>query len=68
NQDAKELQRIAHTLKGSASIFHALPATDAAVRVELAARRGDLQGATRDVRDLIVEVERLVHHLRGIGT
>ncbi|MBL8491719.1 MAG: response regulator, partial [Rhodocyclaceae bacterium] len=59
NKDAKELQRIAHTLKGSSSVFHALPATDAAVRVELAARRGDLQGATRDVRDLILEIERL---------
>ncbi|MBL8486121.1 MAG: response regulator [Rhodocyclaceae bacterium] len=62
--DAGALQRVAHALKGAVSIFHALPATDAAIRVELAARRGDLKRAAIDVRDLVAETESLVQHLR----
>ena len=62
--DRETLQRVAHSLKGSVSIFHALPATDAAIRVELAARRGDLKRAAMDVRDLVAETESLIQHLR----
>ena len=64
--DADRLMRAAHTVKGAVAIFDALPATDAAIRVELAARRGDLAVARRDADDLRAETRRLAKYLAGL--
>jgi two-component system sensor histidine kinase/response regulator len=61
--DRETLMRAAHTLKGTVAIFDALPATDAAIRVELDARRGDLEAARRDAVELRAETERLAKYL-----
>ena len=64
--DRELLMRAAHTVKGAVAIFDALPATDAAIRVELDARRGDLAAARRDVAELRAETERLAKYLAGM--
>ncbi|WP_176592245.1 Hpt domain-containing protein [Sphingobium sp. EM0848] len=46
-RDARELQRAAHSLKGTAHIFAASAATDAAFRLEAMGAEGDL----KDVED-----------------
>jgi len=43
--NAAQLERAAHRLKGSVSIFGALEATEAALELENIGRRGDLQQA-----------------------
>jgi CheY-like chemotaxis protein/HPt (histidine-containing phosphotransfer) domain-containing protein len=43
--DAAHLQRAAHSLKGSAAVFHAQPTVDAASQLERLGREGDLKSA-----------------------
>lgn len=58
-RDAPALQRAAHSLKGSARIFVALPATEAALELETMGARGDLSGAEERWVVLGHEIERL---------
>jgi PAS domain S-box-containing protein len=57
--DAKELARIAHRLKGSASVFRAKDLSVAAAALEVMAGCGDLDGAAR----VVGELELLLEHL-----
>lgn len=59
-QDADQVRRIAHTLKGSASNFMARPVTEAAFRLESLGRSGDLSAAP----DALAALELQVHELR----
>jgi PAS domain S-box-containing protein len=57
--DAKELERTAHRLKGSAGVFQAADLAAAAAVLEVMGGSGDLDGASRVVREL----EPLLEHL-----
>jgi HPt (histidine-containing phosphotransfer) domain-containing protein len=57
--DAKELERTAHRLKGSAGVFRATSLAAAAAALEVMGGRGDLEGAARAVGEL----EALLEHL-----
>lgn len=57
--DAGELQRNAHSLKSSARIFAAEPATEAAFRLEAMGRDRQFDGAVEAWEALKTEVERL---------
>jgi two-component system, sensor histidine kinase and response regulator len=57
--DAKELERAAHRLKGSAGVFRAADLAAAAAGLETMGGSGDLGGAARAVREL----EPLLEHL-----
>lgn len=59
-RDAPALQRTAHSLKGSARIFAAAAASEAALRLETMGADGDLSGAEDAWTALSAEVERLV--------
>ena len=58
--DAPALQRTAHSLKGSARIFAAAAASEAAMRLEAMGADGDLLGAADGWTVLGAEVERLI--------
>lgn len=57
--NAADLRRHAHTLKGSAGIFQAEAAVDAAQRLEKMGRDGDLDGAEEALSALAHELDRL---------
>ena len=57
--DGTLLRRAAHTLKGSAAVFHAEPAMEAALRLETMARDGDLE----DVDKALAALERAADEL-----
>jgi signal transduction histidine kinase/DNA-binding response OmpR family regulator/HPt (histidine-containing phosphotransfer) domain-containing protein len=57
--DADRLHRAAHTLKGTVANFMAPAVLDAAVRLELMGRSGQLDGSHEVYRTLEVEAERL---------
>jgi CheY-like chemotaxis protein len=59
NGDASELQRAAHTLKGSIRIFGAERPATAALRLETMGRDEDLVGAEEAWRVLVKEIEQL---------
>lgn len=59
-RDAPALQRTAHSLKGSARIFAAADASQAALRLETMGANGELSGADDGWTMLAVEVERLM--------
>jgi CheY-like chemotaxis protein len=59
-----ELRRNAHTLKGSARVFFAQPTVDAAYRLEMMGRHGDLTGVHEAVEGLRYEVDRLMPALK----
>jgi len=60
NEHPSELQRAAHTLKGSVRIFGAERAAAAALRLEMTARDKDLRGADDAHAALAREIERLM--------
>jgi two-component system, sensor histidine kinase and response regulator len=62
--DAQELARIAHRLKGSASVFRATDLAVAAAALEVMAGCGDLDGAAR----VVGELELLLEHLTTLLT
>jgi two-component system, sensor histidine kinase and response regulator len=68
-QDAKTLQRVAHTLKGSTRYFGAARVSELALRLETMGERGDCLAAHDHVGDLEGEMARLtpvlVDYLRG---
>jgi protein-histidine pros-kinase len=57
--DRDKLMLAAHSMRDALMDSNALAAIDAAIRVELAARRGDFTAAGRDAKDLRQEMERL---------
>ena len=57
--DATRLYRAAHTLKGTVANFKAPAVVDAALRLELMGRSGQLDGSHEVCRTLEAEVERL---------
>jgi CheY-like chemotaxis protein len=59
NADAPRLRRAAHTLKGSADCFSAKPAVEAAQRLELMGRDGNLARAEEALAALEAEMARL---------
>jgi two-component system, sensor histidine kinase and response regulator len=58
-KDARELARAAHTIKGSLLSIAARPAADAALRLEMLARSGNLASADAALADLQRELQRL---------
>lgn len=64
DEDTAEVRRNAHTLKGSAAVFGAQPAVDAAYRVETMGRSKDLADVDTAIRKLEYEIERLVPALK----
>jgi len=63
--DAEALARCAHTLKGSVATMGGRRAQEACLRMETAARRGDLDGARGVVSEVAGEVRALERALRG---
>jgi HPt (histidine-containing phosphotransfer) domain-containing protein len=57
--DSPELARAAHSLKGSVSNFAAKDAHEAALRLEMIGRQGDLARAEEALMSLAGEIERL---------
>ena len=57
--DARELQRVAHMLKGAVSNYGAETATDLALIIERMGRDGDLNNAPVALRELDQSLERL---------
>ena len=64
--DAAALERAAHALRGSVSNFEASAATQAAARLELLGRTGDLRESTDALHGLEAELERLLPALREL--
>ncbi|QID18159.1 response regulator [Nitrogeniibacter mangrovi] len=62
--DAERLASTAHTIKGSAGVFNAFPALEAAQRVERAARAGDMDGARTALQGLLDALNQLATALR----
>jgi PAS domain S-box-containing protein len=61
--DADAVYRLAHSMKGSLSVFGAGPATRRAAELETLARAGDLSNADAVARHLLTEGERLMQAL-----
>ena len=64
DQDAPELERAAHSMKGLAANFDGLPAVKASLVVERMGHAGDLSGAAAGVDAVEREVARLSAALR----
>jgi two-component system, sensor histidine kinase and response regulator len=63
--DARSVESAAHTLKGSISTFGARAATQTALELEIAGRRGDLERASALADQLDVELVVLDKALRA---
>jgi HPt (histidine-containing phosphotransfer) domain-containing protein len=63
--DCPAVERIAHTLKGSVSVFGAASARAAAEKLEFAAQRQDTREIGADVHELEKELVALVGSLQG---
>jgi HPt (histidine-containing phosphotransfer) domain-containing protein len=61
------LERAAHTLKGSVANFGAQPARDAAFRLEMLGRSGDLRPAPEICAELEREIERFTAALLALA-
>lgn len=57
--DAREVQRVAHMVKGAVSNYGAETATDLALIIERMGREGDLANAAVALRELAESLERL---------
>jgi signal transduction histidine kinase/DNA-binding response OmpR family regulator len=66
SSDARALQRTAHTLKGSVANFTAHTATQAAMRLEMMGRDGDLTESEPALIELEGEIERLKPALEAL--
>jgi two-component system sensor histidine kinase/response regulator len=62
--NAANVERAAHSLKGLAGNFNALPAVDAALRLEEIGGCGDLSHAKTALTELQFELQRLYEALR----
>jgi two-component system, sensor histidine kinase and response regulator len=63
-RDGRALGSIAHSVKSSVGVFGAVLAADAALKVEMAGRRDELNVALDGVPALVVELNRLADYLR----
>jgi HPt (histidine-containing phosphotransfer) domain-containing protein len=63
-RDAKELQRAAHTLKGSSSHFFAIPVQTAAGILEKCGEQADFDEAPKVLADVKLEADRLMQAIR----
>ena len=68
NEDPAELQRAAHTLKGSVQVFGAKRAAAAALRLETMGRDENLAGAEEVRLELVREIEHLMPVLSDLLT
>lgn len=59
-EDVRLVERIAHSLKSTLSMFGAQPASDLAMEMERCAQRGDLDGARRLHAALLAQVELMI--------
>jgi len=66
NQDPSELQRAAHTLKGSVQVFGGKRTAAAALRLETMGRGENLDGAEEAWSALVSEIERLMPMLTDL--
>jgi HPt (histidine-containing phosphotransfer) domain-containing protein len=66
--DAKLVRRGAHTLRGSADVFHATSVVNAAARLESMGQEGDLQGADTALADLERHVLQLQPELAMVAS
>ncbi|MFT3733839.1 MAG: response regulator [Rhodocyclaceae bacterium] len=62
--DAKALGAVAHSVKSSVGVFGAVPAAEAALKVEMAGRSGDTSTAVALASPLLAELNRLADFLR----
>jgi HPt (histidine-containing phosphotransfer) domain-containing protein len=67
NQDAKRLERTAHSLKGSVSNFGAQAATSAAYRLEKIGRAQEMAQAPEAFDDLVSQFQRLRPELEALS-
>jgi CheY-like chemotaxis protein len=67
NEDPSELQRAAHTLKGSISLFGVKCPVAAALRLEIMGRDKNLADAEQAWLKLMKEIEQLIPKLRDIA-
>ncbi|MEJ2649939.1 MAG: Hpt domain-containing protein [Sedimentisphaerales bacterium] len=67
NEDASELQRAAHTLKGSIRIFGAERAAAAALQLETIGHDKNLADAEEAWQILVKEIERLKPLLKNLS-
>ncbi len=65
SKDAKRVQRGAHTLKGSVSVFGAKPVVVVAARLEELGQEDALAGASDVLADLEVQVQRLTNEIES---
>ena len=67
-EDMAELRRTAHTLKGSAAVFAARTTVEAAYRLEIMGRNGDLTDVKAAIQALEHELDRLLPALKASAT
>ena len=67
NEDPSELQRAAHTLKGSIRLFGLERPAAAALRLEIMGRDKNLAGAEEAWLKLTKEIERFIPRLRDLA-
>ena len=67
NQDAPNVERTAHSLKGTLATFCAEPAKRVAADLEIRARNKNLEGMTPDIDSLQREIQLLEPHIRAIS-
>ncbi|MGE5644468.1 MAG: Hpt domain-containing protein [Acidobacteriota bacterium] len=67
NRDPRALERAAHSLKGSVSNLGAGPAREAALRLEMLGRSGDLAPAAEACSALEREIERFTDALAALA-
>jgi two-component system, sensor histidine kinase and response regulator len=65
--DSKQLERAAHSLKGSVANFGAQGATEAAYRLETIGRNGSLKEAPSALRDLLFHFQQLQPYLARLA-
>ncbi|MBL8176340.1 MAG: Hpt domain-containing protein [Bryobacterales bacterium] len=66
-RDAKALERSAHSLKGSVGNFGAAAAQDAALRLEMIGRRGELQDVEQEFRNLEAALSALQPEMESLA-
>ena len=66
-EDSQALMRAAHSVKGSAGNFAAASVVEAALRLELMGRQGDLREAKKAYEALEAELARLIPALEQVA-
>jgi HPt (histidine-containing phosphotransfer) domain-containing protein len=60
-----DIQKIAHSLKGSISNFGKKQAFDSANKINLKAKKSDIENIEQDYNDLLQELDKLVTALKA---